>query len=833
MLATLVLGFAIPPTVNLSHFRLLLSRSLSRSLDRQASVEDVRLRLLPLPGFTFRHLRISDDDEFGGEPILQTQEDAGQNSFATLRLTSLWRCRLEIASVSLTQASLNLVRASDGHWNLERLINRAAQVPSAPTSKKKPEFRARFPYIELKDSRINFKFGPEKKPFALSEAEFALWLAAENRWNVRLKAVPLRTDESISDTSVIRLSGSFDRASQFAQTPFHFQASWDRPEVNAMLRIARGYDPGWRGVVDLNAELKGTPADFSAHIEGSIDEFRRYDISRTSSLDLRVSCDQRFRADEDGAVGHQLDFKCRLPLDPGAITATGKLQFGNSPAFSARIFAGEVPVASFVQAMLHAKSSLPGDLTGDGTVDGDWSIERTGSNAVKWQGAISARDVSLHSRFLEPALVFPHVVRVNFEAPQTSNVKKTRAKITESSVARAEIEPFMLDLGGDAQVSASFDTQGYQMSVRGPVDWQRLLQAAIAIGLRPPPNDLQGSGTINARYAGEWHHFGAPTVSGEAQIDNAKLSLRGFSEPLTVSAGVLNFDGASFQASKIAGAFAHSGIEFVGSFSGTRQCEKHVICNVNFSIETPELRERAVLELLKARSGLPLPFFSSGHEFEAKWLLEIPSSGSITANRLAVGNLRAEKASALVEVGNAQVSLHHWVAALFDGQHEGDWTFDFSGPEPRVQGAGTLRHAQMEQARAAFDDRTGMGIFDLDYRIAMRGDRPDQLRSSASGSGNFTWSNGTFAKTYPPAESTTIHFGNWSGRFTIEKERVTVLDSRMDSSSGLQEVSGEILFNRQWNLRFVRANATGVVASGRVANSMAPNPSSNTTEARR
>src|SRR5436305_2640486 len=229
MAVTLALAFVLPPTVNLKHFRARFSDSLSRSLGRPVSIEDVHLRLLPLPGFTFRQLRISDDYEFGAEPILQTSEEYGRSSVATLRLSSLWRGRFEIASISLTQASLNIVRSADGHWNLERLINRAAQVPSAPTNKKEAEARARFPYIEIKESRINFKFGAEKKPFTLSDAEFALWLAAENRWNVRLKAVPLRTDESISDTGTIRLSGSFERASEFSQTPFHFQLSWELP----------------------------------------------------------------------------------------------------------------------------------------------------------------------------------------------------------------------------------------------------------------------------------------------------------------------------------------------------------------------------------------------------------------------------------------------------------------------------------------------------------------------------------------------------------------------------------------------------------------------------
>jgi hypothetical protein len=821
IVVTLAIGFLLPPAINLKHFRLALSQSLSRSLNRQASVQDVRLRLLPLPGFTFRQLHISDDEEFGAEPILQTQEEYGQYSSATLRLTSLWRGRLEIASVSLTQASLNLVRAPDGHWNLERLINRAAEVPSAPTSNKKPEARSRFPYIELKESRINFKSGAEKKPFALSDGEFALWLAAENRWNVRLKAVPLRTDESVSDTGIVKLSGSFDRASQFSQTPFHFQVSWERPEVNAIMRIVRGNDPGWRGAVDLSAELKGTPADFSAHVNSNIDEFRRYDIARNSSLDLRVSCDQRFHADgELSDFNNNLAFKCRLPLDSGAVTANGKLVLSHGTQdFSVRFFASEVPVAAFVQAMLHAKSTLPADLTGEGTLDGDWSIERRAHGLAVWKGAIVAKDAALHSGVLDPALIFPHTVKLNFQPPQTPTVSKSKLAhipAPQAVTARAILEPFTVDLGGDTEISGSFDTQGYWMTLNGPVEWQRLLQVAHAIGLAPPSTDLQGSGALNAQYSGEWHHFAPPVVSGEAQIRSAVLSVRGFSEPLQVSAGTLKFDGPLFQAEKIDGSFPRGGFAFQASMSGTRQCEKHVICDVNFSLQTNLLQEKTILALLNAPSpGVSLPFFSSAPPFAAKWLLEIPSNGSISAEHLTIRGLQARQASAQLQISMGKVVVHHLTADIFDGKHDGEWTFDFSGLRPSMDGIGSVKHARMDLIRAALDDQEGNGVLDLSYQLSMSGSSLDQLTASVQGSGSFSWRNGVIQAANTDVDvPDNLRFAVWSGRFAVDKQHVALQNTKMDSLSGTQQVSGEISFDDRWKLKLQRTNASGLVATG-------------------
>ena len=821
IVVTIALGFLLPPTVNLNHFRGRLSQSLSRSLGRQVNLQDVRLRLLPMPGFTFRRLEISDDDEFGGEPILQTVEDDGQNSAATLRLTSLWQGRLEIASVSLTRASLNLSRAPDGHWNLERLINRAAQVPSAPTGKKKAESRARFPYIELQDSRINFKFGAEKKPFALSEAEFALWLAAENRWNVRLKAVPLRTDESISDTGVIRISGSFDRASQFLQTPFHLQTSWERAEVSAITRIARGHDAGWRGTVDLNGEFKGTPRDFSARLNANIDEFRRFDIARPTSFDLRVICNQRFRAEAtEGTVANQLGFQCNAPFESGMLTAEGEVHpLGRSPNFSVRLFASQVPISTLVRGMLHAKSTLPDDLSGDGVIDGGWFIERIGDSPTTWRGTITASKAVLRSQVLGPPLIFSHPVVVDFlPASSPPSAKPTRRAQFVPALSRAVLEPFTLNIGGDAQISASFDPDRYQLEVNGPVDWQRLIEVARTIGLHPPPNDLQGMGVVTAQYSGEWRGFAPPLVTGQAQIRSAALSIRGFSEPLRVASGTLKFDGSSFSAERIDGVFPRSGFAFVGSFSGTRECDRHIVCSVAFSLQTDDLSEAQLVQLLSPPSAvISLPFFSPGRPFEAKWLLEVPAKGSIAAQHLTLGKLHATNAVAQLQVEDGKLLVRHWTGEVFGGKHDGQWEFDFSAARPRITATGSLQHARMESIDDALGQQVGTGILDLDYRLSMSGTNVDQLAATASGSGQFAWQEGAMPAVHTEGEHTpSLMFATWTGRFTFEQERIALENTRMASASGVREVSGEISFNRQWNLRFVRSNGSGFVASGSV-----------------
>ena len=140
-------------------------RSISLALGRQVDVGSVTVRLLPQPGFELENFVVHDDPAFGAEPVLQSSEVV-----ALVRVSSLLRGRLEISRLSLSEPSLNLVRNPEGRWNLENLLERAAKTPVAPTSKTRSEVRPGFPYIEADHGRINFKSGPEKKPYSLTEA---------------------------------------------------------------------------------------------------------------------------------------------------------------------------------------------------------------------------------------------------------------------------------------------------------------------------------------------------------------------------------------------------------------------------------------------------------------------------------------------------------------------------------------------------------------------------------------------------------------------------------------------------------------------------------------
>ena len=88
--AVLLVLFLFRPGVR--HLRYRIAGSIGSALGRRVELDDVRLRLLPRPGFDLEGLVIYDDPAFSAEPMIRAQEVS-----AAIRLRSLFRGRIEIA----------------------------------------------------------------------------------------------------------------------------------------------------------------------------------------------------------------------------------------------------------------------------------------------------------------------------------------------------------------------------------------------------------------------------------------------------------------------------------------------------------------------------------------------------------------------------------------------------------------------------------------------------------------------------------------------------------------------------------------------------------------
>ena len=515
-------------------------RSISLALGRPVDVGSVTLRLLPQPGFDLENFVVHEDPEFGAEPVLQSSDVV-----ATVRVSSLLRGRLEIARLSLTEPSLNLVRNSEGRWNLEKLVERAASTPVAPTAKARSEVRPGFPYIEADHGRINFKFGQEKKPYTLTEANFALWQDSENAWGMRLRAQPTRTDFNLSDTGRLAVDGSWQRSANLHETPLQFTVQWEGAQLGQVTKLTLGQDKGWRGAVRLSATLTGTPRDLQVNTEGSIEDFRRYDISGDPALRLAARCSGHY-----STADHVFSaLACRAPVGDGEIALERQpcpharhLRFDHVGSQPSDPTAGGVrPPGKEECAHRHHCGRQGGCQCQPATQ----TQPRAG-----WAGLAGPR----RSPGLERAIVrhqYPDRSGQNsfhrfFERETRSELcrpDRTQPKVSHpgQDQARVEVGPFNLALGrpANATVRGQFSRSGYNFLVQGDAEVQRLLEVARTIGLPAPQTAANGEARISLHVGGGWAGFAAPVVTGTAQLHSVRARIRGLNKPVEISSATI------------------------------------------------------------------------------------------------------------------------------------------------------------------------------------------------------------------------------------------------------------------------------------------------------
>lgn len=285
MVFLLLLLALTPPLLNVGRLQRRILTSMSESLGRPVHLDSVQLHLLPMPGFTLTNLVVSEDPTFGDEPTIRANIVE-----ARLRISSLWKRRVEFSRVKFVSPSVNLVRNGNGRWNIEGVLLHASHIDTAPTAQAKAGAEPRFPYIEATGGRINIKAGPEKKPFALTDTDFALWLPSPQVWRLRLEGKPTRTDSNIGDPGVMRLEGSLQRAAKMADVPVDLQASWYEAPLGEASRLLTGDDRGWRGTLHADASLQGPLGAATLRTKLTLDSLRRADFVPEQPLDVSISC---------------------------------------------------------------------------------------------------------------------------------------------------------------------------------------------------------------------------------------------------------------------------------------------------------------------------------------------------------------------------------------------------------------------------------------------------------------------------------------------------------------------------------------------------------------
>ena len=791
-------------------------------------VGSVTLRLLPQPGFDLENFVVHEDPEFGAEPVLQSSDVV-----ATVRVSSLLRGRLEIARLSLTEPSINLVRNSEGRWNLEKLVERAASTPVAPTSKTRREARPGFPYIEADHGRINFKFGQEKKPYSLTEANFALWQDSENTWGMRLKAQPMRTDFNLSDTGLLAVDGSWQRSPNLHETPVQFKLQWEGAQLGQVTKLTLGQDKGWRGGVRLSAKLSGTPRNLTVETESSIEGFRRYDISGDPALHLAARCRGHYSSTDHVLSG----LSCRGPVGDGEIALKGSIApMPGSRAYDLTLLVQNLPLQPLVEFARRVKKNVPTDIVAAGKVDASITLRRTaGSTSMGpvWQGdgevlALNVRSPLTDTRLALDKIPFTISSSLEPEMGQRGERRRGSVNLATRIDPRLDVGPFNLALGGitNATVRGQVSRSGYSFVVQGEAEVQRLLEVARTVGLPAPQAAANGDARISLHVGGDWAGFAAAAVTGTAQLHSVRAQVRGLNEPVQIPSASIELTPNSAEVRKLTASLA--GNTWRGSLTVPRQCEKSKGCPIRFDLHTDEFVTDELSGLLNEEPGKqPWYHFLSSPAQPRPYLASLHAVGKLTAGRVVIRSLAANRVSADVELDQGRLQLSNLRGDLLGGRHTGEWQMDFTVNPPKYHGDGALEKVALGQIAEAMHDAWITGTANVEYRANTVGWTKAELLSHADAGFQIEARDGTLPHLTLAGDSSPFRVNRFAGRLLLRDGKFEINQGKLQTPGGIYQLSGTASLARVLDFRLAREgargfNITGTVNQPRVAISTTP-----------
>ncbi len=797
LLAALVLAvvaFVLPPLVNIGRYQHRIANSISRSIGRQVHISSVKLRLLPLPGFEFSDFSVEEDPRFGAEPILHSG-----SVVAYLRLLSLWRGRLEISRIHFDDASLNLVRAPDGLWNFASVLIQAAQIPNAPTGQRYASSAPRFPYIEAENTRINFKQGNEKKPLSFLNSDLSISLAPGDEWEVHFRAQPVRTDLDLdlADTGVLRIDGTLHRAAWMGEMPLNLKVEWTAVPLGQLSRLTLGRDIGWRGGLDVEAQVGGTAELAQINARMKVAGLHRSEFSPAHPLDVATSCRAAFRKETRSLE----DISCNSPVGDGALRLTGSIQEVQTlPQANLALEIDRVPAAAVLAGLQEVRSSLGAGVQAAGALNGQFHYTSLSGRQPLISGEVALASLSLMPNDSgKPFLLAP--VRLRCDTPQAGSPALL-------------LQPARLAMGAPVPVTLDgrFTPAGFDLHLSGATSLARLQAFNKSFGLLGASTAALGgvgTATLDLDLRGKWllpvpdsdNPIASSTAEGSVAIRNAELTTPYLSQPLRIASaqGILSPTQIAWTNASI----SYGKLEARGTLEYSTLCSGSPLCVGHFSLTTSTL-DLGVFQstLLGTSEGGELlrQLLDRIGRHSMKW----PDfSGTVQIGELSTGKLVVHDAIGAIDVSGNSIKIRSLNGHLANGTIHLAGVVDASNDQPQYELDVQVTGAAPSALASIFEERWGSGLANFSAQLRMSGfDAPDLARST-TGTLHWNWTKGGLAteSPLPVAAQPFVHFDQWSADATIADSIIKITHSLLARGQDAIPLSGTISFDREIDLR--------------------------------
>jgi hypothetical protein len=800
--------------------------SIGSALGRRVAIDSVHFHLLPRPGFDLEGLVVYDDPEFSAEPMIRAQE-----VFAAIRFRSLLRGRLEIATLSATEPSINLVRSDEGRWNLASLLERNAQIPAAPTGKPASERRPAFPYLEATGARLNFKLGQTKKSYALMDADVALWQDSENSWSARLKAEPVRTDFNLSDTGLVQINATWQRASNLRLTPVEITARWQNGQLGQITKLLSGKDRGWRGGVSFTAKLSGTPEALRIETQTAIEGFRRYDIAGSENVRLATVCSGQYNT----VTSTLADLLCESPVSGGTVRLRGNLAVvAPAPTYDLTLEADKVRLDSLVRLLRQAKQQIPGDLTASGLLNAKFHATRDVAGLLKdgrtkgvlpvppggdarlstarhgmvtqWAASGAATNVRLSSNRGKDAVVLGTIplTLVAADSPRTRLAhSRSKEKEQEPSEPHLRIGPVSLAMNASAPVNAGgwISVAAYRFFLRGDMELEDLFRLENVLGLPVARPAAEGAAKLDVSVSGPWQGFAAPVALGTAQLRNVRAEVRGLNLPIEIGSATMSLAPDAVRVEQISARLGST--HWSGAVTAPRPCAVPA-CVFQFDLTADQLSTGDLAEWFTPHP-VKRPWYrilnpSSNELTGPSPLLAIQAHGTLRAGRFGLKKLFATGIAAQVDVNRGKITLTALRGQLLQGTHQGNWIIDVSGHDAsahdassqplRYHGTGTLQNISLAELSTLTNDAWITGTADGKFDLEGSADGFRELLARTDGKLQFVMRNGSLPHLNIPGAPAPLPVHRFSGELHLKKGAWDLSAGKLESRDGIYQVRG-------------------------------------------
>ena len=667
IVAVLAAAFLLP-LININRYHRTISESLARSIGHPVHLGPAKLQLLPRPGLEISDFTVEEDPNFGAEPLLRSP-----SVVVSLRLSSLWRRRLEVSRIDLDEASVNLVHNAAGDWNFASLLEQASRIPNAPTAQRHSSGNPRFPYIEFKSARINFKSGNEKEGFAFINAELSIWLDDPNQWRIRFEAQPARTDMDLdlADTGLMRLEGSLSRAASLDQIPVKLHAEWNGAPLGQASELLFADDMGWRGDLRAEADIAGDLRDLSLTTRLRVAGAHRQEFSPLTPLDIDARCRGEYRH----ATRSLDNLTCLWPVEGGHLLLTGEVPNLVTRRSRLTLEINQIPASFGLNVLGLMRAGLPSSLSAKGLINGGFTYSTEGPALLDGQATVAPLTLKFADGgdpFMLPSLRFTTLSAPVAPAGRHKKGVRSAALVAPALPRGITLEPATVEMGAPHpfQVSGQLMRSGFSLRITGEAQVDRLKTLATTFAsLRSSMGHLapQGTADVDMTFSGPWlaepaalaanapERLAGSSLQGWMHLQHAQAKLDWLPEPVEIASAAAEFGGDRVRWSNMS--VSVNGIAVRGSADAALRCNETDVCPMHFNLDIPNLDAATMQSALlgAGRHGELLETILAQVERQtSSW----PAmSGQAQVESFALGTLALHNARVSLSVQDHQVKI--------------------------------------------------------------------------------------------------------------------------------------------------------------------------------